>query len=314
MSLYPTIFTSDDLGAPSMAGTAGALVALLDAILVNGYGSGPTARAPLGWTIEYTASNKRVYRGNPTSGSGYYLWVDDTNGRYGLVRAFSSMSDIDNGTDMFPPPATRPNGMLWAKSSLASATARAWWAIGNERCFYLFFDVAGLAGGHSEGPVFFAGDIISNKSGDAHTFALTHTTITGYAGTGELSNMWKTCINIASDPETSNAAIYIARSIAGSAGAVFANTITVAGVQSVPVGNGSMPYPIYAGGPMVYERLSLSEAGRVPRGRMPGVFGHSHPRASFTELSPVAGMLTKNFRVGSSQQGQVFFETDQEWV
>jgi hypothetical protein len=37
MSIYPKLFRSSDTGAPSLSGTAGALIALLDACLINGY-------------------------------------------------------------------------------------------------------------------------------------------------------------------------------------------------------------------------------------------------------------------------------------
>jgi hypothetical protein len=70
----PIFYRSVDAGAPVIVPTTpGELVRLLDACLVNGYGS----KAAAGWTIEYTDSaNKRVYR--PPAGRRQYLYVDDS--------------------------------------------------------------------------------------------------------------------------------------------------------------------------------------------------------------------------------------------
>ena len=68
------IYRSTDASAPTLEGVNGSLVALLDACLVNGYGSQSAA----GWTIAYTTTNKRVYRNSTTDGTGFYLNVDDS--------------------------------------------------------------------------------------------------------------------------------------------------------------------------------------------------------------------------------------------
>ena len=38
-----TVYRSDDAGAPNLTGAAGSLIAILDAVLVNGYGAKPAA-------------------------------------------------------------------------------------------------------------------------------------------------------------------------------------------------------------------------------------------------------------------------------
>jgi len=98
VSLIPSIYTSTDAGAPQLTGQAGSLLALLRAVLVNGYSTGATAKAPLGWTQEFSGTNKAVFRNNPTTGSGYRLRIDDTQAREARMRAYTTMTNVDTGT------------------------------------------------------------------------------------------------------------------------------------------------------------------------------------------------------------------------
>lgn len=72
-----TKYMSSDSGAPIMNGTQGSLVNVLDAILVNGYGS----KSPAGWTKPFSGTSKAVYRNSPLTGTGTYYRVYD-NGYY----------------------------------------------------------------------------------------------------------------------------------------------------------------------------------------------------------------------------------------
>lgn len=69
-----TLYQWTDASAPSLTGQVGSLTALLDAILVNGYGSVSAA----GWSIAYTSTNKRQYA-MASGGTGRQLYVDDTD-------------------------------------------------------------------------------------------------------------------------------------------------------------------------------------------------------------------------------------------
>lgn len=119
-------YRSTDSGAPVLNGTAGALIALLDACLVDGYG----AQAAAGWAKVFSATNKAVYR--PSHGSRYYLRVlddgsDGTNGaRLARVRGYESMSDVDTGAGPFPADAQVSGGLYVGKSSTLDATPRPW--------------------------------------------------------------------------------------------------------------------------------------------------------------------------------------------
>lgn len=53
-----TVYRFDDAGAPTLSAAAGALISVLDACLVNGYGAKPAA----GWTKAFSDTNQAAYR------------------------------------------------------------------------------------------------------------------------------------------------------------------------------------------------------------------------------------------------------------
>ncbi len=118
MTIYA--LSSADASAPVLDGTPGSLIALLDAVLVNGYGSHPG----LGWTIAFTDTNKRAYRMPAGTSQAYLRVVDDgtlSSGQVANVNAYTAMSDIDTGTG----PLSTSGGYV-IKSRTADATARSW--------------------------------------------------------------------------------------------------------------------------------------------------------------------------------------------
>ena len=130
-------YSSADSGAPVFApNVPGSLIAILDAVLVNGYGS----KSSLGWTIEYTDSNTRVYR-NSTSvagSTGMYLYVDDSNTSKTNLKAYKTMSDINTGTDQIPPSSTFGGKLIWYKDyDSTTGYNKNWSIIGDERTFYI---------------------------------------------------------------------------------------------------------------------------------------------------------------------------------
>lgn len=132
-----TQYLNTDASAPTLTGQVGSVIALLDAVLVNGYGTKPAA----GWTKEYTGTNIAVYRNNPSApgSTGMYLRVDDTVTTYCTIRAYKSMSDINTGTDMIPSgtPGYSNSQIFWSKSSSANATQRMWNIVADDRTFYI---------------------------------------------------------------------------------------------------------------------------------------------------------------------------------
>ena len=166
-----TIYRSTDRSAPTLEGVNGSLVALLDACLVNGYGSQSAA----GWTIAYTTTNKRVYRNSTTDGTGFYLSVDDSGpggggAREARMTGFQAATGIGAGTGQFPTSGQLGIGIgavVCRKSTSADSTVRAWTLIADDTVFYLFTETGDLTS-----PVlpslFMFGDFFSYGSSDAY--------------------------------------------------------------------------------------------------------------------------------------------------
>jgi hypothetical protein len=154
-----------------LTGATGSLCTLLDACLVNGYGS----QAAAGWTIAYTGTSLRSYKQGAGS-NGYYLDVVD-NGpgggsfREARMRGYETMTALSTGTQAFPTVAQSSFGAVCRKSSTADATARPWYLLADSTCFYLFVDTGDLVN-PSYSCSFMFGDFFSYKSGDTWNTAI----------------------------------------------------------------------------------------------------------------------------------------------
>lgn len=167
------IYASTDASAPTLTGAAGSLTTLLDAILVNGYGSKTAA----GWTINQTTTNKRGYKQNTTganNSSGMLLYVDDTapgagGAREARVCGFETMSAITpTGTGQFPTAAQSSVGvgtLVVRKSTTADATTRPWYCIANGQNVYLFMETGDITTPTVAACSLIFGDFVSYKSG-----------------------------------------------------------------------------------------------------------------------------------------------------
>ena len=167
-------YRSSDTSAPVLTGSAGALVALLDACLVNGYGS----QAGAGWTTAFTGTNKRTYTNSATDGTGCSLYVDDTGPGTGGARearltGFQAATGLGTGTGQFPSSAQLAIGIgavVCRKSATADTTARNWTLVADDTVFYLFCETGDLAF-VAPLPVMF-GDIFSYKTSDPYRCAI----------------------------------------------------------------------------------------------------------------------------------------------
>jgi len=161
----PTLITGTGDGAD------GSLVTFLDSNL-------PT----LGWTTPFTnTSTKGVYRNTPTAGSGGYLRVIDaaadhaSDARKASVQTYTSMSDIDTGTDMNP----GSGEAYFTKSQTADATSRNWMLWGTNKFFFFFsFMDAGTAT-RSGWNMFWCGDPAGTFAADPMPFCLGSTDNSG---------------------------------------------------------------------------------------------------------------------------------------
>jgi hypothetical protein len=131
-----TIYRSTDAGAPTLSGNTDSLIPLLDAILVNGYGSKPAA----GWTKPFSGTNKAVYRNAATAiARSYFRVVDSTTNRFAKIRGYDTMTDVDTGTGAFPLTSDiTGDGLSIPKSSTLDGVNRSWIAAADERTLVLF--------------------------------------------------------------------------------------------------------------------------------------------------------------------------------
>ncbi|NDU90166.1 MAG: hypothetical protein G3I08_09885, partial [Ferrovum sp.] len=96
-----TVYSSKDASAPVMTGVSGSLVTVLDACLVNGYGT----KSGAGWTIAYTGTNERVYKMSPTAGTGNSLFVNDAGPSVpneAEMTGFEAPTGLGTGSGQFP--------------------------------------------------------------------------------------------------------------------------------------------------------------------------------------------------------------------
>lgn len=130
-----------DTGAPKLwANAYGGLVRLLEAVLVNGYGT----QASLGWTKEYESpdTNTVIFRNNPVTGSGFYLQVSHSNAfglatNYFSVAGFESMTSWDVGLARCPTTGIMSMNPLGYSTTTICSDGIHWMIIGDERGFWL---------------------------------------------------------------------------------------------------------------------------------------------------------------------------------
>ena len=129
----PKIYRYDDTNAPVVNGQRGSAISLLKACLVDGYGDKPAA----GWTMPYSdAAGKAVFRGNPYSGSGFYLQVDNTGSSTytSVLNAYENMTDVNTGVKPFIS-GSNANGIF--TSSQNNTSPRPWILFADDRFFIL---------------------------------------------------------------------------------------------------------------------------------------------------------------------------------
>ena len=153
-----TIYRSTDVAAPVLNGITGSMITVLDAVLVNGYGTTTSA----GWTRPYVATNVNntntmaVYKQG--SGScGFYMWVQDSgsvsSGRQAIYRGFETAQNVNlhttNSVFSFPNSASATgltaNGLVMQKSATADTVVRPWIAFADSRTLYMFILNGGTA-------------------------------------------------------------------------------------------------------------------------------------------------------------------------
>lgn len=327
-----TVYRHTDSGAPVLNATAGSLVALLDAVLVNGYG----AKSPLGWTKPFTGTNGASFKQPAGTTNGFYLNVDDNNPntdafKTARMTGYESMSAFNTGTAPFPAVAQLATAVQWPKQNEAStATPVNWTIVGTNKFFFFWVRILSThvaAPGGDMGRLVGFGDILSYKVPDAYA-----TLITGYSGSGS-AVITTTLAHLASNNAPANAASghFMTRSYTQSGGAIGVGQHTdyvkgVAGSSFMGSGSGSlMPYPTGPDASLYTAPVWITESTtKHLRGIIPGLYAplHNIPLTTgdvFTGTvgSPLAGKTLEAFTVGhtasAGSYGQMMIETSNTW-
>ncbi len=150
-----TIYTSaDPYGPGPMNGTTGSLITVLDACLVNGYGTGQYTKTSAGWSKplgSISASCVSAY--TQPSGSRMTLFVNDnatTTARTAAVTGWTVLSQISGtvnasnvgiGYGQFPMPfqSNTVGKVFWYKSATADTVQRNWIIAADAYTMYIWF-------------------------------------------------------------------------------------------------------------------------------------------------------------------------------
>jgi hypothetical protein len=298
-----TVYRSDDASAPVLSGTAGSLIALLDACLVNGYG----AKAAAGWTKAFAGTNQAAYR-MPAGSNQHYLAVDDTTTTYATLRGYEAMTAVATGTGPFPT-TTQLSTSTVPKSSAADTTARFWVLVTNGTMVYLHIATTVVSDGSTATMVGF-GQILSSKVGDAYGTILICNTNSSYT-----SNVMQAVVTSVAGSLLSGH--YLARSYTQVGG----STQCTKGVDpflcagGVVIGASGMAYPMPVDGGLYMSPVRLSEASLL-RGVMPGLWApaHNKPLAHLDTVSGSGASSGKTFlALNIYSNAQVLIETSNTW-
>ena len=306
MSNTPKIYTATDPGAPQLTGQAGSLLAVLDAVLVNGYGAGVNAKAAAGWTIAFSAGNVRAYRNNPLTGTGTYLRVDDAgtvgSARVAHLRAGRNMTGLDTFDDPTPTVAQQASGVTWAKSATLDAVTRDWVIVATDTWFYFFACSANARWVRSEMVPNFAGDLDSPRPDDLYNFYLTVGCTSSYAGaSGATMSQALRTDGVATAARSAFG--YVMRGVGLTSGAVEASLMNQLGrdVTASAVASDGFAYPYPLDGGLWMQRLLVISGALQPRGWMPCIYGPNHlrPLTDMALEGALAGWPGRSFLVKS---------------
>lgn len=298
------VYHSTDSSAPVLSGTAGALITVLDAILVNGYGS----KAAVGWTKSYSGTNLAAYRQSVGSNQ-FYLRVDDTGTTSARVIGYESMSDVNTGTAGFPTEAQFSGGLYHHKSSAASSAARPWFAVSNGKMFYF----VSSSDGTNLLVMFAFGDITSYKSADAyHTLILAGST----SATGGANGAATT-----SALSSSSTGHYMTRSYTQTGSSItIGKHIDSVKTTTGTIGGSGMAYPTLPDSALHMCPIYIHESAiSVVRGELPGVLAplHNKPLTSLDTFSGSGVYAGKTFEAiavnNGGSTGQLMFEISDTW-
>lgn len=135
-----TIYRWDDLGAPQIStafGTANEFKAVLDAVLVTGYGDKPA----LGWKKKYDDVNGVVYSNDDTVGSGGMIRFWPQSGDWDAAFNWSLMMKFEASNQFLTSSDANKKGSFYCFRHPVTSTSineiKSWVVIGTKTAFYM---------------------------------------------------------------------------------------------------------------------------------------------------------------------------------
>ena len=312
-----TVYRWDDPGAPVLSNTsAGSLIGVLDACLVNGYGAKPAA----GWTKAFSGTNLAAYQQG--AGSMCYLRVNDGTGSYKVkMRGYESMTDIDTGTNEFPTTTQLANGVYAATGTYMLTVDKPWIVLADNKRFYLWVGASTLTAAEDISTsttwqgLFFFGDIISFRPGDTYCCQI--------MGSDSASNATER-FGLGGALTSLNAGAFIARNAAQVAGAVNNGKCWDyhgSGSSSTMGSATCVAYPDSISGGINLSRIHVTNGAGTQgiRGRMPGAFAplNALPGNNGDTFSGTGDLAGRTFVLldcgSSSTRCRVALETSDTW-
>lgn len=283
-------------------------------------------KAPLNWTKPYTGTNAAVFRSQNTGSPRHYLQVIDNAATAGgakeaQVIGFETMTAYNTGTGLFPTAAQLANGLCWAKSSTADATARDWTIIGDDRCFYLQINANSTAASTT---MHGFGWFPSYKAGDAYNTFIAGSNLFNSASPATPGLSVCTSWTGTTNAPTASSSLYLSRSYSQTGGAVAVCLLPGLG-SAQTFGNGSsvgVSYPDLVASGAIVMPVFVAEAiiGTPIRGRLPGFYPPVHATAfsNYDEISGVTGLSGLSLVVldiqSNSSTGQVAIDRVGPWT
>lgn len=300
------IYKSTDASAPVLSGQAGALIALLDAVLVNGYGSA----TPAGWTKDFSGTNLAAYR--PAGGNRLFLRIDDTGTTNGRGVGYEAMSDVNTGTGDFPTAAQVSGGMYWPKSVTANATARPWVIAATDRMLIMHVSASNTANA-TDASICMFGDIKSYKAGDAYNTLHIAGTQSAVANNNNLHFLSSSLGNTANGH-------YMTRSYTQTGASLNVGKHTDRTKSNAATGMGAIAGVAYPNGPdggLYMAPLWVHEtSGSHIRGTLPGLWCpmHEKPLEHLDTFSGTGAMAGKTFlALKMYNAAEAFLEVSDTW-
>jgi hypothetical protein len=279
-----TVYKSSDTSAPTLSGTAGDLVNVLDKCLVAGYGSKTAA----GWTKPYTGTNAAVFRMG--GGNQFYLDVNDNapgaaGAQEARIRGYETMTAVGTGTGPFPTTTQSTNGIFVRKSAAASGTTRTWTVVADDRTMYLL-----VQAGDSAGVWYLVkfGDFYSYLTGtdNYRTLIGGRTVENSVLASSEKSDQTSD-LSVALNFGATGLAI--TRVYTGLGGSTVAGQFGDRAKAGGTAFNGNITFPNPADGNIWLTPLFLTDNATNVRGKQRGIVGWLHPIAGVADQDTVTG-------------------------